>query len=260
MEKLKVGLQLYGLRDAISEDMESAFKRIKEMGYDYVEFASCTFEGKSTDEIKALLNKHSLKIVSAHMNPYMVLEKKEETLEMLKKLGIKYAVIPSLAPDNLIDKWDAFTSDFGKIGRILGENEIQFLFHNHDKELRMKVDGTTVLDKLYEAVSLDFLKPQIDTCWVHYARYEPVEYIKKYSGKVDVVHIKDYTVNSDENGKQCIHFCPIGYGIMDWNGILDACKENGTKYVIVEQDLSYEEDPFECAKKSRKYLKENFGI
>ena len=260
MEKLKVGLQLYGVRDAIAENMDSAFERIKEMGYDYVEFATCTFENKSVAEIKSLLDKHNLRIASAHMNPYSVLEKEEETLEMLKKLDIRYSVIPSLSPDTLVDKWDAFTSDFGKIGKILVENGIQFLFHNHDRELKMKIDGVTVLDKLYETVSLDFLKPQFDTCWVHYAGYEPTEYLKKYSGMVDVVHIKDYTIAQDEKGELCIHFAPVGYGIMDWAKILGACKENGTRYVIVEQDSCYDEDPFECARKSRNYLKETFAI
>ncbi len=38
-EKLKVGLQLYSIRDTMKADMDAAFKAVKKMGCDYVEFA-----------------------------------------------------------------------------------------------------------------------------------------------------------------------------------------------------------------------------
>ena len=58
MKKFKVGLQLYSVRDAMEKDMDAALKAVKEMGYDYVEFAG--YFGKTAEEVKALLDKNGL--------------------------------------------------------------------------------------------------------------------------------------------------------------------------------------------------------
>ena len=39
MKDFKVGLQLYSIRDDMAKDMDAALKQVKEIGYDYVEFA-----------------------------------------------------------------------------------------------------------------------------------------------------------------------------------------------------------------------------
>ena len=39
MRNFKIGLQLYSVRDAMEVDMDATLKAVKEMGYDYVEYA-----------------------------------------------------------------------------------------------------------------------------------------------------------------------------------------------------------------------------
>ena len=39
MKQFKVALQLYSVRDDMAKDMEGTLKAVKDMGYDYVEFA-----------------------------------------------------------------------------------------------------------------------------------------------------------------------------------------------------------------------------
>ena len=56
MKKFNIGVQLYSVRNELMEDMDKALCEIKEMGYDYVQFAE--FLGKSASEIKALADKH----------------------------------------------------------------------------------------------------------------------------------------------------------------------------------------------------------
>ena len=41
---------------------------------------------------------------------------------------------------------------------------------------------------------------------------------------------------------------------MDFERIIDAASGAGTEYLLVEQDDCYEEDPFECLRKSYAYL------
>jgi len=50
-------------------------------------------------------------------------------------------------------------------------------------------------------------------------------------------------------------FRPVGSGKQDFPAILEAAVESGARYVIVEQDQSYETPCLEAAKMSREYLK-----
>ena len=65
MKKFNVGLQLYGVRNAMKEDFEGTLKAVSEMGYEYVEFAG--YYDKSAEEIKEILDRYGLKCVSVHL-------------------------------------------------------------------------------------------------------------------------------------------------------------------------------------------------
>ena len=54
MKKFKVGLQLFSVRNEMEKDMEDTLKRVKDMGYDNVEFAG--YFGKTAEEVKELLD------------------------------------------------------------------------------------------------------------------------------------------------------------------------------------------------------------
>ena len=137
-----------------------------------------------------------------------------------------------------------------------------------------KFDGKFLLDWLYEDVSEDILKTEIDTCWVHYAGYNPSEYVLKYSGRAPLVHLKDFVCknlaggpvyalidnngNEDKKGSQednGFEFRPLGSGIQNFPEILKAAEEAGAEYVIYEQDGHPKASPLEDAKISREYLK-----
>ena len=74
----------------------------------------------------------------------------------------------------------------------------QMLYHNHDFEF-VKVDGEYGLDIIYNTISEDLLKTQIDTCWVNVAGEDPAEYVKILGRPV--VHLKDFVMRGKENRK-----------------------------------------------------------
>ncbi len=275
MKKFKVGLQLYSIRKAMSEDMDKALKAVKDAGYDYVEFAG--YFGKTAKEVKALLEKYELEAASVHQAPDLFFEEGQSAIDFLKEIGVKYSAIPWYKIEEYLENWDNTVEKFTKLGKMLKDNGIKLLYHNHDFEFTVK-DGEIILDKLYETIPTDLLAPEFDTCWIHYAKHNPAQYLTKYSGRIDVVHLKDFVCDSlggapvygligadgteapkskAENG---FKFKPVGEGRQDFEAILTACEKGGTEYVIVEQDESYDEDPIECARRSRAYLKEKFGL
>ncbi len=272
MKEFKVGIQLYSLREEMAKDMDATLKAVKEMGYDYVEFAG--YFDKPVEEIKAILDKYDLKAISVHRGVDFFEADPETEIGYLKGFGAKYSAIPWYSVDEYFNNWDATVESFTKLGKLLKENGIQLMYHNHDFEFKT-IDGEVILDKLYATIPEDLLMPEFDTCWIHYAGNDPAEYLKKYAGRIDVVHLKDFVCNKlgggpvyaligkdDEGTKEDngFRFRPVGEGIQDWNAILEACEECGAEYVIVEQDEWYDESALDCAARSRKYLRETFGF
>ena len=271
MKKFKVGIQLYSLRDAMEKDMDSTLKTVKEMGYDYVEFAG--YFGKSAGEVKAILDKYGLEAVSVHQAIGLFEEEGQKAVDYLKTLGVKYCAIPWYNVDEFISNWDATMDKFKNVSKLLGDNDIKLMYHNHDFEFN-KINGEYILDRLYATLPEGVIMPQLDTCWVHYAGVNPSEYIRKYSGRIEVLHLKDFVCeklgagpvyalidedgnkmdkgNKEDNGFKLV---PVGSGIQDWTSILAAAEDAGVEYVIVEQDSSKDRDPLDAAKMSREYLR-----
>ena len=179
MKDLKVGIQLYSLRDELAKDMDSTLKRVKEMGYDYVEFAG--FYDKSAEEIKALLDKHGLIAVSMHqsLDPYFS-ENACEFIKFVNTLGIKYSAVPWM--DRAVFHDEARYADFvdkmRKAQKLLSANGIALCYHNHDFEFE-KEGGEYVLDRLYN--DIPELMTELDLCWVKYGGEVPVLCISRIS-------------------------------------------------------------------------------
>lgn len=68
---------------------------------------------------------------------------------------------------------------------------MKLCYHNHDFEFK-KVDGEYKIDLLYKAISPDLLSTQLDTCWVNVGGENPADFIRKYAGRIEIVHLKDF--------------------------------------------------------------------
>lgn len=271
MGNLKIGLQLFSVRDKMAEDMEGTLKKVKELGYDYVEFAG--YFDKTAEEIREILDKYGLKCISVHQGLDFYEQKGQAGIDFVKTLGAEYSAVPWYDANVLKNNFDDTVKLFEKWGKTLKENGLKMLYHNHDFEFDT-IDGEHIIDKLYNTLSSDVLNPEFDTCWIKYAGSEPVEYLNNYAGRIDIVHIKDFYAKVmaagpvyaliDADGKEMppqsreergFEFRPVGSGIQDVKAILEASEKAGASYVIVEQDGWNDEDSMDCAKKSIDYLK-----
>lgn len=272
MKKFEVGIQLYSLRDEMAKNMDKTFAKVKDLGYDYVEFAG--YFGKSAEEIRELLEKYDLKCISVHQGTEFFEENGQEGFEFIKTLGAKYSAIPWFPIEKLAgsDDWENTVATFTRLGENMKSNGLQLLYHNHDFEFN-KYNGKYLIDHIYDSIPNNLINPEFDTCWIKYAGEDPLKYIEKFSGRVDVLHLKDFVcknyaagpayalIDNDGNEtKQVSHedndfkFKPCGEGVQDFKSILETAEKCGTKYVIVEQDQWYDDEPFDCAKRSREHL------
>ena len=191
MKKFPIALQLYSVRDDLEKDFEGTLKKVKELGYDGVEFAG--LYGKSPAEVKALCEKYGLVPISAHVPFVDMMADPEKVLGDYAAIGCRFVAIPYLT-----EEYRPGTDGFQKTiegARLLGETAkklgMTLLYHNHDFEFA-KIDGKYALDVLYDTVPADLLQTELDTCWVNVGGENPAAYVRKYTGRAPVVHLKDF--------------------------------------------------------------------
>ena len=262
---LPVALQLYSVRDELEADFEGTIAKVKEFGYDGVEFAG--LYGKSAEQVKKILADAGLTPVSAHVPLDELLSDTQAVVATYKEIGCKYIAVPYLPEDRRpgTEGFDRTIEDIQKIADVCNEQGIQLLYQ--------KLDGKYALDILYSDVTADRLQTEIDTCWVGVAGEDPASYVLKYSGRAPVVHLKDYYMQGKEKPKklyeligieddgesaseEAFGFRPVGYGVQNMPAILDASVKAGAEWVVVEQDRPAPGDtPINSVKLSREYLK-----
>ena len=140
---------------------------------------------------------------------------------------------------------DDFVGRFGHVGKTLKENGKYFMYHNHDQEFK-KENGKPILDVLAEKIPADEMGFTLDTFWVQAGGGDPAQWIERLKGRVPCIHLKDFAY-----GKK---MAVIGEGNINFDRVFEKAESSGTEYLMVEQDDCYGEDPFDCLKRSYKYL------
>lgn len=265
---LPVAVQAYSVRNEMNENMRATLEKIKEMGYDGVEFAG--LYGKSPEEVKEMCEEIGLAPISAHVPYVTLIGDTEKVLSDYALIGCKYVAVPYLSEEHRpgTEEFPNVIKNIKKIGEVAKKLGITLLYHNHDFEF-IKLDGKYALDILYEEVPADLLQTQLDTCWVNVGGEDPAAYIRKYAGRCPVVHLKDFFGEKSEDMYELIgidnkapkrpgnfEFRPVGSGIQNFPAILEASEQSGAEWVVVEQDQpTMGLTPIESIKKSREYLK-----
>ena len=131
---LPVAVQLYSVRDSVEADMASALRKIKDMGYDGVEFAG--LYGHSADYIRGLLDAIGLVPISAHVPLVEMLADPDGTFETYKKIGCRFVAVPYVTEERRpgAEKFDETVEDITRIGAYAHKIGLTLLYHNHDFE------------------------------------------------------------------------------------------------------------------------------
>jgi len=262
--KLPIALQLYSVRDELAKDFFGTVRKVKEMGYDGVELSG--LNGADPVEVKRMLDEVGLEVHSSHVPVDEMLS--EGGLARYREVGCSYVAIPWMAHGENNENLSGNIALIGKLARMAKAEGLTLLYHNHDFEFKT-VDGKAALDIIYESVPAELLQPQVDTCWVKYAGTDPAAYLRKYAGRITQVHLKDFFCSGDdgsvpygligkgEEARQSTNFQfrPIGYGVQDIPGILQAAEDAGAQWIIVEQDQSPDRPTLEAARMSIAYLR-----
>lgn len=272
MCELSIAVQLFSIREDAEKDFAGTLKKVKEMGYDGVELAG--IYGYSAAEVKQMCSEAGLTPISAHVS-LAELEIGEKTFKTYEEIGCKYIVLAWIEPCYLAggEKFEEFVAKLTFFGDLAKKHGMKLCYHNHDSEFN-KINDEYKLDLMYQSVPSDLLFTEFDTAWVNTGGENPVDYIRKYADRTEIIHLKDfvgkknekmYALKNTDNAKAeklagDFDFRPVGSGLQNIPSILDAAKEVNAKWLVVEQDLPcLNKTPIECAAESIHYLRSISG-
>jgi len=248
----KFGIQLYTLRDDMPKDPKGVIQKLASYGYTQIE----GYEGKQGlfwdmghKDFKTFLDDTGVKMVSAHCN---IRENFEQKVEQAAEIDMEYLVCPYIGPQKSIGDWEKVCDLFNKCGEICKKNGIKFAYHNHAYTFKA-FTGMIPHDFLMDNTHPDLVDHEMDIYWVVTGGADPIEYLKKYSGRFRLCHVKDRLKDA---GDEQSASCDLGTGIIDFPKILNVAKEHGMKYFIVEQERYDNSTPMQSAQTGAAYMKQ----
>ncbi len=247
-----IGAQLYTVRDFAKDlcGFSETLKKVADIGYKTVQVSgTCDYEA---EWLRAELEKNGLSCVLTHTKPTEIIENTETVCKNHDVFACKYIGVGAMPGGGKVtdEIYEKFVSDFMPAAKIIKENGHKLFYHNHAFEYSRSADGRLFMEKLLSDFSAEFLGITFDTYWAQFAGADPAEWLLKLKGRVECLHLKDMTATFNNKNRMA----PVGCGNMNFEKIIASAETAGAEFLLVEQDDCYEEDPFDCLKKSYDYL------
>lgn len=253
---MKVGLNLFSLRNMIATEADflSTAKKLKEMGYDYLQFSGAPFDAKMIERVS---RESEMPVYLTHVSMERILNDTERLMEEHALFGchnIGLGMMPChIIRDERLCK--ETIAALNEAGEKMAKNGFNFFYHHHHFEF-FKHNGETVFD--YMIKNAPHINFTVDTYWLQYGGVDVDDFIEKLAGRIECVHLKDYRIGitADENQEFKPFFCPVGDGTIDFKSAVAQAKKSGAKYFFVEQDNAPDFDsPLEQVERSVKFIK-----
>jgi sugar phosphate isomerase/epimerase len=213
-----------------------------------VEF--CGLFGHDAGRIRDKLDMLGLQAVSNHVSLAMLADDFDSTAGICKALGCRFVVLGFLE-----EAHRHYGANFGKTlsavrqaAEACREAGLKLAYHNHNFEF-FHAEAGNGMELMLDAVPC--IRAQFDTGWLGISGQDAVAMLRKYAGRYESVHLKDYL----EGGADGNHdFCPVGMGVMDYKAITAEGTKGGAEWFIVDQDSDKRRSALEAARLSREYL------
>lgn len=249
---MKIAAQLYTLRNFLKtpEDIATTLQKVKDIGYNAVQVSGIgPIDNRA---LKEIADRVGLAICATHIGFADMQNGLDAVIEKHRLWECKYVGLGSIPGDyrGSAEGYRAFAEIASDISRKFKAAGLQFVYHNHAFEFA-KLGGQTGMDILFNESDADAFGFELDVHWVQAGGADPVDWIHKVKGRMQVVHLKDFVVTGDSERR----FAEVGEGNMNFSSILEACEATGVEWGAVEQDDCYGRDPFESLAISARNLK-----
>jgi sugar phosphate isomerase/epimerase len=278
MKAVNIGVQAMTVKEQFASlGAYETMSKLADIGYRSVEISQIPTTPENIDAMRRAQDEKGIKVaaMSAGISPppmggESIATHFSKIVNDLKALDCHFLRIGMLPFDSMasLEAVLGFCKSAEVAAKKLQDHGIKLYYHNHHVEF-MKFDGKRLLNIIAdEAPSLGM---ELDVHWIQRGGANPVEVIKEFSGRADLIHLKDYRIGAIEPAafdalakgdfktfmeafQNVVQFAEVGEGNIDMPAVIEAGLAGGAKYFFIEQDNLYGRDAFDCLITSRDNL------
>lgn len=243
------GIQVSSFKPVLTteQEVEYAFARMQDMGCTTVQLQWID-PAVSVDFVGQMCRKYGISSVSIQDFYVAVLDRKDYHYGLNAATNGTWVCV-SRIPDRLKSREGiaAYVAELREMSRELEQIGQKLCFHPVSADFAPFNGVEQPVETLLEQM------PELMICFdlyhLHKTGRNMTEYLRRYRGRVVMVHFKDYRLNPD--GSEAL--VPAGQGEINWTGVVEACVETGVAYGFAEQER-WEGDPFQRLKEAFDWL------
>ncbi len=250
-------------RDTANPSWSQVLDEVAEAGYEGVELGPPGFLPEDEAVLREALERRRLRLVAGYvfepLHEATPIEVASRTCRAVAAAGARLLVViqgftrareqaagrPREAPPLNEPEWERLVASVEEIARrARDEHGLTACFHPH---AGTHVEFADEIHRLVEQTDPELVSLCIDTGHCVYAGIDPVDLYRRYSERVAYLHLKDVDPTALEAAlvgrmgfEQAVGrgvFCPLGEGIVDFEGLAAALSEHGYRgWATVEQD------------------------
>jgi sugar phosphate isomerase/epimerase len=234
------------------QDFWGTMQRVAAIGYQGIENPKGLLDGDVAENLKRF---HDLGL--------QVIGLGASREEMRGNLDGLIARAQALQTRNVINYWGPCESKhqlladarlYDQAGAVLRQAGLRLCYHNHEHEFKTTYNGLYALDIYAEHTDPGNLFFEVDIAWVTYGGEDPARVLRRYAGRVPIIHVKDLWSLHERD-----LFTSVGTGVVRVNEALLAAAEAGVEWAVIEQDRLRNLSAFETITASYLNVKE-FGF
>jgi L-ribulose-5-phosphate 3-epimerase len=193
------------------------------------------------EKLKELITKQGLTAESIYIAGDSTIESWKKQFDIAQQMGVKF-----VTAEPPINRWDGIDSLAGVYG-------IKVAIHEHWKGVSQYWDPDTVLLAIKD-------HPNFGACadLGHWPKsgIDPVEAVKKLSGHIISLHLKDIAAFNDPSLKDV----PVGTGVVNFPAVFEELKkQNFSGYIYIERDAEDQPSNLPSVIQTIKYYNDQLG-
>ena len=261
---IRIGLQLYSVRQSLAADPWGTLEAIAAAGYTTIEAANHDAMndpgvgfGVSASEFRTRLDELGLSIAGCHINPLDIGILPRAFAYQAELGNTDFGCDIEFFPSNDRDYILRRAETFNQIGALAKSHGMRFYYHNHFQEFQ-RCGDQYVYEMIMEHTDPELVKIEMDTYWMYRGGQDPLMWMERYADRVILLHQKDFPIESpqplnlfdgvfsptedididnfvERKDPRC--FTEIGTGVLPIQDIIDAAAAlPHLDYLILEQD------------------------
>jgi len=259
---MQIGAQLWTVHNHTKtlEGFSETLKKVAAIGYKSVQVSgTCPYDPAW---LRDELAKNDLVCAITHISADRFFEEgcakvvADHAIFGCKNIGL--GSMPPYAED-MWERYKIFREKMIPVAKEIRDLGAKLHFHNHYQEFQGVFAEKSAIDWMLEDFPEDALDFTLDIGWAHWGGADVLKLIEKLNGRLSRIHLKDYLDEIPEGFEENrVYLRPIYEGKLDYDAYINALAKTDCEYMLVEQDRCYDEDDFECLRRSYENVTKRF--